>query len=339
MALLFVLTFSHFRSYLPSVAVDGDNAGYIAIAKAIRAWHFEHLTPKLFWGTSYAIAALSMIFRLPESTSLLVISVVSFAGSVWLALRLWGGWIAAFFAVLSIAWLQRAFLAGSEPLFVLLIFSSMWMARKEEWLLAALMSALATVVRPAGFFALAAVGLSLLYRREYRKFCLAVLIGVGVGLAYILPLWIYFGDPLATYHGYRGDWDSGSPLGFPLYAIVRAIFDHKRPISNLVLNTGWVGFSIVGLILLFRKDCVEYRKAFPFELIFVTLYLSFLFTYNSNFWSFAEFPRFVIPAVPILLTGFRSYLPEKRPVIWALAAVCAVLSALSAIGIHNLRHI
>lgn len=152
MAFLFVITFSHFKSYLPSVAVEGDNAGYIAIAKAIRAWHFEHLTPKFFWGTSYATAAFSILFRLPESTSLLVISVLSFVASIWLAFRLWGGWIAGFFAVLNFAWLQRAFLAGSEPLFVLLIFSSLWMARKERHLLAALIAALATIVRPAGFF-------------------------------------------------------------------------------------------------------------------------------------------------------------------------------------------
>lgn len=143
---------------------------------------------------------------------------------------------------------------------------------------------------------------------------------------------------MATYHGYRGDWETGSPIGLPFYAIVKGMFEPGRPITNLVLNTGWLCFSILGLILLFRKTCGDYRKAFPTELLFVTLYLGFLFTYNSSYWSFAEFPRFVIPAVPMLLVGVRSYLPEKRAVIWALAAVCAVLSALSAIGIHNLHH-
>jgi len=339
MAFLFVATFSHFKSYLPQVAVDADNAGYINIAQAIRAWHFEYIMPKLFWGTSYAIAGLSILFHLSESTSLLLISVLSCLGTLWLSVRLWGGWVAAFFAVLSIAWLQRVFLAGSEPLFVLLIFSSLLMVRKKKWLLASFIAALATIVRPAGFFSLAAVGIVLLYRREYLNFCFALLIGIAVGLAYVVPLWIYFGDPLATYHGYRGDWNSGSPLGLPFCAIVRAIFDSNRPMTNLVLNTGWVAFSILGLILLFRKNSAEYTKAFPVEVVFAVLYLSFLYTYNSSHWSFSEFPRFVIPVIPMLLVGFRSYFPERRAVIWALAAASAVLAALSAVGIHNLRPI
>ena len=190
MAFLFVATFSHFKSYLPQVAVDADNAGYINIAQAIRAWHFEYIMPKLFWGTSYAIAGLSILFHLSESTSLLLISVLSCLGTLWLSVRLWGGWVAAFFAVLSIAWLQRVFLAGSEPLFVLLIFSSLLMVRKKKWLLASFIAALATIVRPAGFFSLAAVGIVLLYRREYLNFCFALLIGIAVGLAYVVPLWI-----------------------------------------------------------------------------------------------------------------------------------------------------
>jgi hypothetical protein len=309
------------------------------IARAIRAWRFDHFTPKLFWGTSYAIAGFSIIFRVSERTSLLLISLLSCLGSLWLALRLWGGWITAFFAVLSIAWVQRVFLAGSEPLFVFLVFLSLWMARNDRWLLAALMAALATIVRPAGFFALAAVGLLLLYRQKFQKFWFAVLIGLSVGAAYALPLWIYFGDAFATYHGYQGDWNSSSPIGLPFYAIVKAIFDPRRPITNLALNTGWVCFSIIGLILLFGKNCAEYRKAFPVEFVFAVLYLGFLFTYNSSYWSFAEFPRFVIPAVPILLVGVKSYIPERRIVIWPLAAACAVLAALSAVGIHNVLHI
>jgi hypothetical protein len=336
MALLFVATFSHFKSYLPQIAVDGDNAGYINIAHAIRSWHFEHIMPKLFWGTSYAIAGFSTLFHLSESTSLLLISLTSCIGTLWLSLRLWGGWVAAFFAVLSIAWVQRVFLAGSEPLFVVFIFSSLWMVRKEKWLLASFIAALATIVRPAGFFCLAAIGTVLIYRREYLRFCFALLIGTAVGLAYIVPLWINFGDPLATYHGYRGDWDSGSPIGLPFYAILKAIIDPNRPMTNVVLNTGWVVFSILGIILLFRKSCAEYRKAFPVEVVFAALYLIFLFTYNSSYWSFSEFPRFAIPVIPMLLVGFRSFFPERRAVIWLLATLSAVLAALSAVGIHKL---
>ena len=106
--------------------------------------------------------------------------------------------------------------------------------------------------------------------------------------------------------------------------------------TNVVLNTGWVVFSILGIILLFRKSCAEYRKAFPVEVVFAALYLIFLFTYNSSYWSFSEFPRFAIPVIPMLLVGFRSFFPERRAVIWLLATLSAVLAALSAVGIHKL---
>lgn len=68
----------------------------------------------------------------------------------------------------------------------------------------------------------------------------------------------------------------------------------------------------------------------------MVLYSVFLFTYNSSYCSYAEFPRFVIPAIPILLVGFESYLPKNRAVLWTLAVVSAVLAALSAFGIHNI---
>ena len=57
---VFVLTFSHFQAYLPSTAKVADNAGYIGIARAIRVGRFNAITPKLFWGTAYAIDAVSL---------------------------------------------------------------------------------------------------------------------------------------------------------------------------------------------------------------------------------------------------------------------------------------
>src|SRR5258705_4223774 len=65
-AAVFIGTFSHFGHYLLAVEGSGDNTNYIAIAKSIRHWNFAGVTPKLCWGTSYATAAFSGVFRTPE---------------------------------------------------------------------------------------------------------------------------------------------------------------------------------------------------------------------------------------------------------------------------------
>jgi hypothetical protein len=154
---------------LDAIGTSFDNAGYISIARDVRSGHLSDLTPKLSWGTSYAIAAVSIVFRVPEYVALLAISVLCSGGVIWLVFRIWGAWIAAFFLVLNLPWIQLTFEGGSEPLFVFLIFASLFLAREEKWLWAAFFSSLATIVRPAGFFALAAVGLVLLYQKHYRE--------------------------------------------------------------------------------------------------------------------------------------------------------------------------
>jgi hypothetical protein len=107
----------------------------------------------------------------------------SVVGTV-LAFRLWGGWIAGFFAVLNFEWMQRSCLGGSEPLFVVLLFASFLAVRRERWILAALLASFSTTVRPLGFLALAGIGLTLLWKREYRTLSIAVAVGAAIGAAW-----------------------------------------------------------------------------------------------------------------------------------------------------------
>jgi len=194
------LRFVHqlFRSYFSAVDDFGDSSAYMMLASAIRHWDFHGIVVKQFWGLPYAMAGLSTLARISDRTSLLAISVIASCVSVVMAWRLWGGWIAGFFAILNFDWLQRSYLGGSEPLFVALLFGSFLMARKDRWLLAALLASLATVVRPLGIFALVGIGVALLWKRNYRTLLLAILIGGIVGGLYAPPLAQHFGDPLPT---------------------------------------------------------------------------------------------------------------------------------------------
>jgi hypothetical protein len=94
---------------------------------------------------------------------------------------------------------------------------------------------------------------------------------------------------------------------------------------------------VVGLLLMLRKEFRKYAGEHPYEVVFAISYLAFLFSYNS-LWSYAEFPRYVIPAIPILLVAFDQYSPKRRSVIWTLAIVSSVLAAFSAVGIKHILH-
>jgi hypothetical protein len=147
---VFVTFIAFFRSYSSTVDNFGDSSAYMALGSAIRHWDFRGIVVKQFWGLPYAMAALSTVTRISDRTSLLTISVIASFAAAALAWRLWGGWIAGFFAILNLDWLQRSYLGGSEPLFVALLFGSFLAVRKERWLIAALLASLATVVRPPG---------------------------------------------------------------------------------------------------------------------------------------------------------------------------------------------
>jgi hypothetical protein len=270
-----------------------------------------------------------------------VISGIASFVAVALAWRLWGGWIAGFFAILNFDWLQRSYLGGSEPLFVALLFGSFLAVRKERWLVAALLASLATVVRPLGAFALAGIGVALLLRRNYRMLLLAILIGAMVGALYTLPLTLYFGDPLATVHSYHSpQWRGGWLFGFPFYAIIKGTLTEPSPVTNLILSFAWILFVLVATIVMARSATFrQYARSHLVETVFLVPYLWTLFTYNYPHWARGNFARFAIPIIPFVLLALYRWIPKDRRVLWALGVVSSILAAASAIGINNIAQI
>jgi hypothetical protein len=339
-SLLFAATILSVRNY--SVVVDdfGDSSAYVVAASAIHHWEFGGVQVKQFWGYPYAMALFSLLSGAPERYSLLVVSFVSSFVSIWLAYRLWGGWVAAFFAVLNFDWMQRSFLGGAEPLGTALIFGAFLAFRRDRYLLAALLASLSTVVRPLGIFGLVGIGAVLLYRREYKKCALAVLIGMIVGTLYMLPFWIYFHDPLYQVHRYKtSDWQSGSAVGIPFAAIGHSFAHNQEPWTNVLLTLGWVILVVLGVATMAKKDFRQYAREHGAEAGFALLYIGFLLTYNSSQWARAEFIRFAIPVLPFVLVSLAKWRPDDRRVLWALGCVTPVLAAASALGIRNVIHL
>jgi hypothetical protein len=336
-AILFVLTVAHFREYSALVRDFGDSQGYMSVAAAIRTWNFQGLQIKQFWGYPYAMAALSSVTRLPEISSLLLISSLCSLVAVALAFRLWGPWVAGVFAVLNFDWLQRAYLGGSEPLFVALLFACFLAARKDQFTIAALFASLSTVVRPLGVFSLVGISVLLLHRRDFRRLAVVVCIGATVAILYMLPFARHFNDPLATVHSYQGP---HRPLfGIPFYAIIEGTLLNPPPITNLLLSFGWIFFVLAGAVAAFSdEEFKAYARRNPVEILFTAPYLLLIVCYNYPAFARGTFARFAIPIIPFVLLALKRWLPQDRRLLWALGLISPVLAAASALGIKNLVH-
>lgn len=330
---LFVLFICFFQPYSAQVYQFGDSASYMTIASAIRHWDFRGLVVEHFWGLPYGIALVSSVTHLSELKVLLAICVASSFASVIMAGRLWGGWVAGFFAVLGFDWMQRSFLGGSEPPFVALTFASFLAVRRERWLLATVLASLATVTRPQGLFILIAIGLILLVRREFVKCVLAIVISLAIGAAYSFPLAHYFGNPLANLRGYD---PSGNLFGIPFYAIIKGTILYPAPWTNLIFTFGWIAIVTAACILMATsREYRSYAGRFPVEAIFAALFLLSVYCYNYPYWARGSFPRFIVPALPFVLLALFRWIPKDRRLLWALGFITPLLAAASAIGVLN----
>jgi hypothetical protein len=328
------------RSYSTAVDNFGDSSAYMRLASAIRHWDFSGIIIKQFWGLPYAMAGLSKVTGLSDRTALLVFSFLPSLVATLFARRLWDGWIAGYFAILNFDWMQRSCLGGSEPLFVCLLFGAFLSVRRQRWLLASLLASLATVVRPLGLFALVGIGLTLLWKRQFRTFAIATAIGLFIGVLYAMPLARHFGDPLATVNSYHSqEWQGGWLFGFPFYAIIKGTLLYPAPWTNLVLSFGWIFLVLISVVVMVKSsEFRAYCRDHTVEAAFLVPYLWCLFTYNYPYWARGNFARFAIPVLPFVLLALHRWLPRDRRVLWSLGVVCSLLAASSALGVVNVVH-
>lgn len=315
----------------------GDNPAYIEAANAIRHWQFSGVVVKQFWGVSYATAAVSLATGLSGAHALVVVCIVASMISVTLCYYLWDGWIAVFFALLSLDWFHRSLLGGAEPLFVALLLASFLTLRQNNWRAAAILAALATVVRPFGIFALVGLAIHLLYRKRVADCAMATGIALAIGSLYAWPLLHYFGNPFANVALYqKSDWHGGMPFNFPLVAIIHDTFPVNAPLTNLALTWGWILLVMISLLVTLRTgDLLDYARQHTAEACFISIYCLALYTYDAPGWSRSNFPRFALPLLPWMLFFLRKYLPKSRRVVWPLAVISPLFAAASAVGVRN----
>jgi hypothetical protein len=341
--LLFDLTAHALQGWHTLVLSFGDNDPYLEVANAIRHWNFRGIDIQHFMGYPYAIAAVSLILHLPQDFTLSLIAGVASLASAFLVARLFGTWVAAYFALTNFTWLQTSFLGGSEPLAVALALFAFWTFRRGHTLWAALLASLATTVRPFMFFALVGIGIALLYQKRYTKFLAAFSVGLLIGLLYVWPLAHYFGDPLLTVHSYTSrDYGAthmtgphGHLLGWPFHAIIVGTLLYSSPWTNLLLSFSWIALVVAGMLAMLLRDYRHYAAAHLDEAVFAWLFLLAIFSYDYIIWARGNFQRFSIPVMPFIFYALLRWLPKDRRILWALLPLSSFLAACSAIGIRN----
>lgn len=321
----------------------GDNSAYRDVANGIRHWDFRNMPVQHFMGYPYFIATVSLLFHVPTGFALWLIAVISSGLSVWLTARMFGSFVAGYFAFTNFAWLQASYLGGSEPLAMALGLGSLLVFRRDRLVIAALLGALAVTVRPLMIFVLVGIGVVLLYRKRVGAFVAASGIGLAIGILYALPLARYFRDPLLTVHTYttrdyggaRTVGPHGHLFGWPFHGIIAGTLAYSAPWTNLVLSFFWIGLVLVSVGMMFLSGFRKYAKAYPQEAIFCGLYLVAIFSYDYLIWARSNFIRFCIPALPFAFFALFPALPKRRWVLWGLCLVSAVLAAVSAVGLRN----
>lgn len=321
----------------------GDNHAYVTVANAILRWDFQGVYIQHFMGYPYVIAAISLLFHLPTAFSLWLVAAISTVLSVWFAARLVGTLPAAYFAITNLAWLQLAWIGGSEPLAMALACGALLAFRRNRIFLAALAGSASVTVRPLMVAVLVGIGLVLLYRREFVKFFIATGTGIVVGVLYILPLVRFFGDPLLTVHSYTTrDYGGGGIkgphghlFGWPFHGIIAGTLAYPAPWTNLALSFFWIALVIAGTAMMFSRRFRSLAASHPNEAIFCALQLLALFSYDYLLWARSNFMRFSIPILPFIFFALTPVLPKDRRFLWCLSVLAAVLAMVSAIGLKN----
>lgn len=318
-----------------------DAPAYLDVAKGIRQWHFSG--PNLagpFWGYPYTIVGLSKLFPVPALVAAVIISSLASLVVVVLLHRLYGGWVAATFVVVNFEWIQRSLGAGSEPLFMCLLYAAFLLARRNRWNLAALLAALSTTVRPVGVFALVSMAVVLAWRRSYRQLATITLIGLTVGVLYSLPVRMVMGSSFANFIAYREDWGpQGWPITYPFHAMVFSFLDGLHGgvrAWRLGWFIAWVIVALAGAVAVWRRRSWNRVLAnYQTEALFTSLYVLFFISYNLSE-IVRYFPRFVIPVLPLLLFSLRDKIPRDRRLLWVAAALSALMAAADVVSFKSL---
>jgi hypothetical protein len=339
--LTFIVAVTRVHNFWDLSRNHGDNAGYLTIAQATLEWRFSgpdlQNVRNLYRGTGYCVAIVSKLTSLPVARCLPLLTMACGLIALYFCGRLWGWRVATLSAFIDVAYTQRVCLGGCEPIFIVFLFASLWLWRKEHTLSAMTCAALAVWTRPTGIFLLVALGAVLLLHRRWRELLRSAVMVGFLGALYLAPIVFAAKDPMAPVTGYADDWYSASPITLPFYPLLREALTGGWPWTYHLKNGFYVALTIFGLVTLWKRR----RQAFAdaagqVESSFFLLFAAFCVSYNSN-WAYTEYPRFSAPIIPQCVLDLRSRLLNSW-VVLPMSVVAGLFSAMSALNVRAVLH-
>jgi len=305
-----------------------DNGTYIAASEAIRTgqWSTPTDTPTPFFGFPLLIAAVTRATALSGWVAVIVISLVSALITCACLRRLYGAPAVLSPLILSWDWVGICVLGGSEAPFCACLFAAFLCARHGRWRTAATLAAAATTIRPIGVFALLTLCLARIHHRAWRTSIDMTILGLGIGAIYLALVGSLTGDPWINFRSYRVDWNTGWPVGPPVIALIHSSVPLFRRFGL------WIGLRVMVIVAVTAAAGVHVayrivrgRCSLPeAEGTFAVLIVAFLLCYPFRNMAY-EWPRFLIPALPILSAAHGSILPNGRRAWWLVVLANAAL--------------
>ncbi len=298
-----------------------DNGTYIAASEAIRTgqWSAPTDSPTPFFGFPALIAAVTRATAVDAWVAVIAISLLSTLITCACLRQLYGAPAVVSPFIVSWDWVGICVLGGSEAPFCACLFVAFLCARWGRWRTAATLAAIATTIRPVGVFALIALFVTTMHQRSWRTAVDIAIIGLAVGAMYLAAVGSLTGDPWINFRTYRADWNTGWPVGPPFIALVHSA-------GTLFLRFGmWIGVRVMVIVAVTAAAGIHvaYRiargpRTLPAaEGVFAVLVVAFLLCYPFRNMAY-EWPRFLIPAVPILTGAYGSVVPNDRRLLWLL---------------------
>ncbi len=200
----------------------------------------------------------------------------------------------------------------SEALLMPLAAGCLWALERRRWVLAGVLAGFGSAVQPVGLMlpvvCLAGAALEL-YRcrghwREARRALIAPLLSVTGAVCFMIFLWIWTGNPLASYIAQHHGWSEKTDLLALVHTATRmapafAPSHFNSPTVNLNLLFGLIGAVVLAieLYLLWRS-----RREVPVVAIVWAVGIAF-FAYTSEY--VPPNPRMLITAFPALMVVGR----------------------------------
>lgn len=324
---VFVLFIFVFDNYGQRVAQMGDNGSYAHESRIIRGRERSSAGAMHFPGYSLLAAPVAEALNISDVNALPIVSTIGSLVAVGLAGELWGPWAATCFALANLDWIQRSLLGGADPVFAAFVLAALLAARSERWVWASVLGSLATIIRPLGVTALLAIGLVLLYRRNWRALASAVGIAMTVAAGYFLLMKEIFGNALENFAWYRSMGLGHDRTFIPIVTLFLATPGHELTSKNIAKAAVWILLTLCALLAAFMKS--SSRRSMrddPVPWLFGGLYFASFF-FLPAWWIDSQYPRYFAPVIPLVFFTLRDWLPRRRWIVWIAGMASVILAA------------